>query len=250
MQDVEHPTSVTDFAVQTEVFSGPLELLIELIEKRKLLVNDISLATVTDDYIAHVAEMERNPLKETTRFVALASTLLLIKSKSLLPVLSLTSEEEESIEDLQDRLKQYQIFRDAGNIVADRFGKQIAYKKTYAPYSEPLFVTDKFTETDMLATAIQEVIAKLPKKEVRQKVRVRPVVSLEEMIDRLKQRVERQLRFGFKEFTGHSQEPTTVIVGFLAVLEMVKQGNVLVKQHARFSDIQIERESNQVPRYI
>lgn len=250
MQDVEHPTSVSDFAVQTEVFSGPLELLIELIEKRKLLVNDISLATVTDDYIAHVAEMERNPLKETTRFVALASTLLLIKSKSLLPVLTLTDEEEDSIEDLQERLKQYQIFRDAGKVLEASFGKNRSYKKTYAPYAEPLFVTDKFTETDALTAAITDVIKKLPKKEIKQKVRVRPVVSLDEMIDRLKHRVERQMRFGFKEFTGHSTERTTVIVGFLAVLEMVKQGNVLVKQPARFSDIQIERESNQVPRYI
>ena len=115
MQDVEHPQSLQSiFSVKTDVFEGPMELLIELIEKRKLLINDISLASVTDEYMQRVAIMEQNPLKETTQFVVLAATLLLIKSKSLLPILDLTPEEEESIEDLQYRLKQYAIFRKAG----------------------------------------------------------------------------------------------------------------------------------------
>jgi segregation and condensation protein A len=80
------------FSFKTEVFEGPLSLLIELIEKRKLLINDISLAAVTDEYMRRVAEMERSPLRETAEFIVLASTLLLIKSKSLLPILSLTEE--------------------------------------------------------------------------------------------------------------------------------------------------------------
>lgn len=242
-------TSVGNFSVQSEVYSGPLELLINLIEKRKLLINDISLASVTDDYMKHVAAMEQNPLRETTQFVVLASTLLLIKSKSLLPILSLTDEEEESIENLQDRLKLYQIYRNAGKIIEQVFGKQMCFDRTYIPHADPLFVTDKFTEKNPLTDAIKDVISKLPKKEVKQKVRVRQVVSLEEMIDRLHARIERQFKFGFKDFTGHSGERSTVIVGFLAVLEMVKQGKVMVRQAQHFDDIEIEKEGSGVPRY-
>src|ERR1700681_3762327 len=73
--------------VKTRVYEGPLDLLLELIEKRKLLINDISLATVTDEYIARINSMPEMPVGETAEFVALAATLLLIKSRSLLPML-------------------------------------------------------------------------------------------------------------------------------------------------------------------
>ena len=75
-------------SVKTAVYEGPLDLLLELIEKRKLLINDISLAAVTDEYIARVNAMQELPVGETAEFVALAATFLLIKSRSLLPALT------------------------------------------------------------------------------------------------------------------------------------------------------------------
>ena len=96
---------------------------------------------------------------------------------------------------------------------------------------------------------MRDVLANLPKKQEKPKVRVRTVVSLEEMIDRLRERIERQMTFKFRELTGSSAERSTVIVGFLAVLEMVKQGGILVRQSAQFTDIEIERESPSTPKY-
>jgi segregation and condensation protein A len=113
----------TAVAIKTETFEGPMELLIELVEKRKLLINDISLAKVTDEYMQTVRAMQELSLPHTSQFITLAATLLLIKSKSLLPVLNLTSEETASIEDLEERLKLYQIYRDAGIELQTRFGK-------------------------------------------------------------------------------------------------------------------------------
>lgn len=251
MEDVEHPQSqLGSFAVQTETYSGPLELLIDLIEKRKLLINDISLSTVTDDYMKHVALLEQNPLRETAQFVVLASTLLLIKSRSLLPVLDLTDKEEESVEELQNKLKRYQIYRNASRILGELFGKHISFERSDVPKTEPLFVTDRYTTTDSLHAALCDVVQKLPKKVVKPKVQVRKTISLEEMMDRLKDRIERQLTLKFKDFTGNSTEKSTVIVGFLAVLEMVKQGSVVVRQTTVFNEIEIEREGNNTPRYI
>jgi segregation and condensation protein A len=251
MQDVEHPqTTTTTFAIESEAYSGPLELLVELIERRKFLINDISLAAVTDDYIQHVAILEENPLRETTQFVVLASTLLLIKSKSLLPILELSENEEESVEDLQDRLKLYQLFRNVGKTLQQIYGHRVAYERNFIPSTDPIFITDRFTETDVLASAIQEVIQKLPRKVVAPKVKVKNTVSLEMMIDRLKNKIESQLRLRFNDFTGNNGERTTVIVGFLAVLEMVKQGHIIVSQTAHFKDIEIEREGGATPRYM
>lgn len=240
----------TQFSVRTEVFEGPMELLIELIEKRKLLINDISLAAVTDEYMRRVAEMEQSHLHETADFVVLAATLLLIKSRSLLPVLTLTEEEEESIEDLEERLKLYQIYRNAAKTIEEVFGKNTLYERQYTISKEPLFTTDAFTAIEPLRAAITEVIVRLPKKVEKPKVQVRKTVSLEEMMHRLQTRIERQMKFGFREFTGGSTERATVIVGFLAVLEMVKQGMVMVTQIQRYDDIEIEREGVETPRYI
>ena len=82
-----------EFSIRTEVFEGPLDLLLTLIEKRKFLVNDISLAAVTDDFIKYMNMGEEVLLSERAHFVLTAATLLLIKSKSLLPTLELTEEE-------------------------------------------------------------------------------------------------------------------------------------------------------------
>ena len=122
-----------DFAIKTAVFEGPLELLLELVDKRKLLINDISLATVTDEYVEYVSAMEEQSLPETARFIALAATLILIKSKSLLPILELTDEETEDIENLAERLKLYQLCRVAGLTLAKSFGSNLMYESTRKP---------------------------------------------------------------------------------------------------------------------
>ncbi len=249
--DVELPqiNTARPFAISTEVYSGPLDLLIDLIERRKLLVNDISLASVTDDYMRYVAAHEQSSLRDMAEFIVLAATLLLIKSRSLLPVLELTEAEEENIEQLEERLKRYQIFRNAGKLIEGIFGKRVSYEKRYIPDRAPLFMLDRYTTLPALHQAMGDVLINLPKKVEKPKVQVRKLISLEEMIDRLRERVERQFSLTFSELTAGSAERTTVIVGFLAVLEMVKQGNILVEQSVRCADIMIERERASTPKY-
>lgn len=237
------------FSIRTEVFEGPLDLLLDLVERRKLLINDISLAEVTDEYMRQVADMQEKSLPGTAQFVQLAATLLLIKSKSLLPVLELTEEEEDSIEDLEERLKLYQIFRNAGKTIADVFGTHVSHSRQFVPKSDPIFTTDTFTERDELKDAMYRVISELPKKEEKPKVRVRTVISLEDMMNRLQGRIEKQMRLTFGELLEGERERTTVVVGFLAILESVKQGSILVAQSSRFEDIEIERQSFSAPKY-
>lgn len=241
---------INSFAIKTEVFEGPLDLLLDLVEKRKLLINDISLANVTDEYIEHVSEMQQESLPGTAQFIQLAATLLLIKSKSLLPVLELTKDEEDSIEDLEERLKLYQIFRNAGKVIEDTFGKRISHERQFVAKSDPIFTTDKYTEKAELKAAMYRVLSELPKKPEKPKVRVKPIISLEEMIDRLTHRIENQMKLRFSELLNGEAEKTTVIVGFLAVLESVKQGSVLVGQTERFAEIEIERQGFNAPKYF
>lgn len=224
--------------------------MIELVEKRKLLINDISLASVTDEYMAHVSEMQEMSLPGTANFVALAATLLLIKSKSLLPVLELTEEEESSIEELQSRLRLYQIYKDAGSAILARFGQTVMAERQYSPMSNsPLFLIDKYCSLESLREAIQTVIQELPRKIESPKVQIKKIISLDEMIERLHERVESQLKLRFSDLIADAKERHTLIVGFLAVLESVKQGSVLVSQISRFEEIEIEYSKPSLPRY-
>jgi len=240
------------FSIKTEVFEGPLELLLELVEKRKLLINDISLASVTDEYMATVSAMQEKSLPHTAQFVQLAATLLLIKSKSLLPVLELTREEEESVDDLEERLKRYALYRSLGERIGEQFGAAVLHERQFVAEKKPLFVTDNFTTIKSLHAAIGEVLVNLPRKEVKPQVQVKQVISLDQMIDRLHKRIETQFKTRFSELVGDERERGTMIVGFLAILESVKQGSILVAQAERFHEIEIEKEgaSNNVPSYM
>lgn len=237
------------FAVKTGVFEGPMELLIELVEKRKLLINDISLAEVTDEYMKTVSEMQELSLPNTAQFITLAATLLLIKSKSLLPILELTSDEEESMQDLEERLKQYQIYRDVGLILQAEFDKKTLYAPEYTPPREPIFMPDNYCSHESLQEAMYRVLSNLPKNQKKPTAKVRSTISLEDMINKLKTRIEHQLHVTFKEIRKTESSHKNTIVGFLAILELFKQGNIIITQIGKFDDIRLELDQANTPRY-
>jgi chromatin segregation and condensation protein Rec8/ScpA/Scc1 (kleisin family) len=115
------------YTIKTSAFEGPLGLLLELIEKRKLFINDLSLATVTEDYLNYMNKLGGLSPAHISSFVFVASTLILIKSKSLLPNLALTAEEEGDIKNLEERLRLYEIFSRLSNHVKSSFGKRVIF---------------------------------------------------------------------------------------------------------------------------
>ncbi len=213
------------FTIKTQAFEGPLDVLLDLIEKRKLFISDISLAQVTDDFIAHIKRFENMPMDESAHFILIASTLLLIKSKSLLPQLALTEEEQGDIHDLETRLKIFKRIKEAGVEVTKLFGEEVIFAQSQAVRAKPVFAPDPSFTLERAALALRDLIGRLPKKERLPQLEVRKVVSLEEMIDTLTKRVTGALRMSFKEFTkAHAAERVDIIVSFLAMLELVKQG--------------------------
>jgi len=236
------------FHVKSGSYEGPLELLLDLIEKRKLLVNELSLSQVTDDYIAHIRLNDTFPVEDAANFIGIAATLLLIKSKSLLPTLELRDDEEEDVHDLSHRLKLYEKARSASRELSRIFGVRSMASRGDKKEG-PFFSPSRDLELEKLAHALsellknKEVIEKLPE------VRIRTLVSIEDMMDTLRERVERAMTLSFKDFTGTKTEKVEVIVSFLALLELVKQGSVKVSQYGDFNDIQITSSGTGVPRY-
>lgn len=239
------------YTVKTEVFEGPFDVLLSLIEKRKLYINDISLAEVSDDYIAYTKNLGEMQVGVAANFILIASTLILIKSKSLLPKLELSKEEQGDIEDLERRLKEYQKVKELSVHIRNIFGSQIIFPRSSVSSREPVFAPDKSMTSENIFLAIKNVIKALPKKEVIPQSVVKKVVSLEEVIDNLTTRIQTSLSMSFKEFAGvGKKQKVEVVVGFLAMLELVKQGVIDVAQEGSFNDISMESVEVGVPKYI
>ncbi|MGH7141312.1 MAG: segregation and condensation protein A [Minisyncoccia bacterium] len=238
------------FTITTPVFEGPLDLLLELIEKRKLLINDISLASVCDEYISRVEAMEELPLDESSDFVALAATLLLIKSRSLLPALALSEDETRDIKELEYRLAVYKIIKESACTVERIFGTQTMYAGE-PPEQGPLFVPDPELSVGRLHATIVRLIEEFPKLAPEPaQASVKKIISLEEMIEALGRRISSALKLSFREYAGFGKkEKQDIIVTFLALLELVKQGIIRAEQEAAFQDITLEHEGVERPMY-
>ena len=245
----EKATPSSSFVVRQEQFEGPLEVLLNLVEQRKLHISDVGLSRVTDDFLNYAKSFVDFPIAESAQFAYVASTLLLIKSKALLPQLSLSREEEESIEDLQNRLKLLQRFRALSVHVRRRFGQSPMHRPLERKVV-PVFAPPKEMTPFLLLQAVRAVLLSIPKPEVLAKVAIKKILSLEQMIENLRERVTSALRMSFREFSGsHKAERVNVIVGFLAMLELVKDGLIQVTQEERHGDIVMETGSVGTPRY-
>lgn len=252
-------TTEKPYKVKTASFEGPFALLLGLIEERKLHISDVSLAEVTEDYLKYVNRIQIDPTSvpdkynsELSNFIVVAATLILLKSKSLLPNLDLSNEEEGDINTLEERLRLYEIFNKLASNIKDKFGKKIIFPLSERKNDTLVFLPDsQITRESMMAFA-RETLGRIPKKTVLSEVEVKKVISIEEMIDRLTTKIQNALKMNFKDFampTGRQvgarvtrEEKVVVIVSFLAMLELVRQGILSVAQDNNFEDIIIEKQ--------
>jgi segregation and condensation protein A len=232
---------MTSFAFETSAFQGPLEVLLDLIESHKLSITEVSLSQVADGYLAYVEKLPELPLGETAQFVLVASTLLLIKSRSLLPTLDMTEEEKESVDELERRLARYAIIRNAAKLLRAQWGVAPLIPPQRAP-ARPARFSPGETTLETLRAAAQRLMHAFPKPAEMAKATVRPVLALEDVIVRLKKRLTDGFRTRWSELTKSASREDRVVY-FLAVLELVRGGHASVSQTDLFSDILIETES-------
>ena len=240
---------MTDFAISTEGYRGALEPLLRLIEERKMLVSDISLAEVCDAYLAYIERLPAMPMSETAQFVVIASTLLLIKSRSLLPEMEVTEEETQSIAELERRLAAYAQIRAATKLLRARWGNESLYGMRQVPSRPTVFAPGTLTLIAMVES-LKRILSAIPVPEALSERTVAPILALEDVIKDVRSRITSVLRTRFSDLTRHTKDRHEVIVYFLAVLELVRSGSASVVQEQLFSDITIEAENRQgVPRY-
>lgn len=240
------------YQIKTDAFEGPFHLLLSLIEERKFFINDLSLAQVTEDYLNYVNKIQLDDslpkdrqASEISSFIVVAATLILIKSKSLLPDLNLTSEEESDISNLEERLKLYELYTKLSKNIKEMFGKKMIFAPLERKNEVLVFLPDEQITKESMMTFARDALGRIPKKIILPEVEVKKVMSIEEMISKLTERIEKTLQMNFKDFAGNAktkEEKIVVIIGFLAMLELVRQGILHAVQDGSFEDIIIKKQ--------
>ncbi len=229
------------FTVQTQDFQGPLDKLLGLVRKEELSINQISLAKVTGDFLQYVNHLKsEGDVSESTLadFLVIASKLILIKSKVLIPALELEEEEEEDIEELQIQLKLYKQIKKAEDNIENNWSKKPkTATREFLSGNETIFSPGKITTDDMI-NALSSVIKEIKKFKPVQKIR-KEVINLKDKIKDIMSRVTHQPT-GFKKFF-QSGSKSEVVVIFLAVLHLFRDEKIEFQQEERFGEIHIKK---------
>lgn len=240
--------------VKLEVFEGPLDLLLHLIDKNKIDIYDIPIVTITDQYLEYVNAMEREDLNVVSEFLVMAATLIDIKSRMLLPKqVNEDGEEEDPRDELVNKLLEYKMYKYMSLELRDReldAGRSL-YKKPTIPdevvkYEAPIDL-DAMLE-DITLVKLNEIFMSVMK---RQDDKVDPIrskfgniekeeVSLTDKMDYVRNYAREHKRFSFKQLLLKQSSKMHVIVSFLAILEMMKMGDIVISQENIFDDILIE----------
>ncbi len=230
------------FAIKQEKFEGPLAMLLALIEREKLAIAEISLAAVADDYLVYVRGLVSPDPEELAEFLVVAAHLMLIKSRSLLPSLTVPAEEEASLDDLEHRLALLQMMRDASRALrgVEQKGLRIASREAYAGLA-PVFYPPPSLGAATLADVFAAVVALIPKPEKLAEEKLKRIVSLEAKISHIRGILQDMVERRFSEIVAGAKERVDVVVSFLALLELARQKFVDLRQDAHFAEIMIKK---------
>jgi segregation and condensation protein A len=231
------------YEVRLDVFEGPIELLLHLITRQRVDIYDVSLATITDEYLKAVVAMENLDLEGATGFLVVAATLLELKSARLLP--SAGGGEGESLLEERDlllaRLVECATYREAGAWLAaelarghDFHGRAVTLEEPFVEVAPDLLAN---TTLDHLGRAAGALLAPRPAP-VLDVSHVAPLTaSVADAIMEVAARLKVDSRVSFEELCGRSTERIEVVVRFLALLELFKAGAIDLQQTDRFGTI-------------
>ena len=240
--------------VKLEVFEGPLDLLLHLIEKNKIDIYDIPIVEITDQYMEYIHAMEREDLGIMSEFMVMAATLLDIKCKMLLPKeVNDEGEEEDPRAELVEKLLEYKMYKFMSYELKDKMddAANVFFKEPTLP-DEVLQYREPVDPKELLAGLTLEKLNAIYKSIIRrQEDKVDPIrsrfgriekeeVSLSDKMLEMKEFAKTHRKFSFKDLLKKQCSKVQVIVTFLSVLELIKMGHIHVVQEEIFDDIQID----------
>ena len=238
-------------SVKLEAFEGPLDLLLHLIDKNKIDIYDIPIVEITNQYMEYIRAMQEKDLNIMSEFLLMAATLLDIKCRMLLPVeVNEEGEEEDPRQELVEKLLQYKMYKYMSYELKDRQldGERLWFKEETMPdevkdFKEPVDL-DALLEGVTLSK-LHAVFQDVMKKQYNKIDPVRSVfgkiekeeVTVEEKMDYLQEYIQNHKQFRFRELLQKQSSKIQLVVTFLAILELMKTGMIVVEQEKTFDEI-------------
>lgn len=227
--------------VRTPVFEGPLELLLALVEREEVDVFKVSLSHVTDAYLAEIAAREVPDAQEMAEFLWMAARLLLLKSIRLLPGEAPTEEEADLLgweDEVRQRLEEYRAYKEIAGELLER-----AQQETFAFPPPPRTIEvggqEEPLDVDLLVVAFNSVLARIPPRTVVVQGRT---WTLQEKLDLITERLTRG-PIELVDLILESVDRLEAVVTFVAVLELLRRGEITIRQKERFGSIRVEARS-------
>ena len=239
--------------VKLQVFEGPLDLLLHLIDKNKVDIYDIPIVEITNQYMEYIRAMEEKDLNIMSEFLLMAATLLDIKCKMLLPKeVNEEGEETDPRAELVEQLLQYKMYKYMSFELKDRQldGERLMFKDPTIPdevkaYQEPVDLDALLDGVTMsrLSAIFKDVMKKQhdkidPVRSTFGKIE-KEEVTVDDKLEYLKDYIVSHKKFSFRDILKNQKSKMQIVVTFLAILEMMKMGTITVEQENTFDDIMI-----------
>ena len=237
--------------VKIENFEGPLDLLLHLIDVNKFNIFDIPIVEITEQYLEFVRNMETKDLDVMSEFLVMAATLLEIKAKMLLPVeVDEDGEEIDPREELVQKLLEYKMYKYMSYELKDRMqdAAKAMYKQSTIPDEVESYIEPVDLEKLLGNLTLQKLNDIFQSVMKRQNEKIDPVrskfgkiekeeVSLEDKLDFVESYAKEHGTFSFKKLLEGQKSKMQIVVTFLAILELMKMGKIVIKQEDTFADI-------------
>ena len=235
---------MTEYRVELPVFSGPLDLLLHLIEREELDITAVSLSVVTGQYLAQVRSLRDDQIEGLIDFISVGARLVLIKSRVLLPrPISLPSDdevEEDPAEALLRQLVAYRRFKNAARWLDDRQRNGL---RTYLRVAPPPRLDGQLdlsgVDVQSLTAALERVLARQESKDDSLTVARSPEITIDGQLDKLRERLGSGRPFLFADALRNPRDRTEVAVTLLALLELIKQREAQAQQDRLFGPIEV-----------
>ena len=234
-------------SVTLEVFEGPLDLLLYLIEKNKIDIYDIPIVVITEQYLDYIKKMQTEDMNVMSEFLVMAATLLDIKCRMLLPKeVNEEGEEEDPRAELVQKLLEYKMYkymayelRDKQVDAAKSWYKKPMLPKEVADYQYPIDYEELLGGLSLSKAVMRRQEEKIDPIRSRFGKIEKDEINLEEKQVYIEEYVKNHKRFSFRNLLEKQGSKMEVIVTFMAVLEMMKQGIISIEQEDTFADIVI-----------
>lgn len=239
---------MTSYSIQLPVYEGPLDLLLDLIERAELDITKVALAQVTGQYLAHLHNLSEPQIADLSSFLVIAARLLQIKSEALLPRPPVRAPGEEDPGDaLARQLIEYKRFKEVASLLALRqeAGLRTYLRRAPPPKAEAKLDLEGLTMGE-LRQALVEALENAPEEPAPPEVEP-PRVRLRDKIRLIVDSLRRAGRTDFRHLLGRARSRLEVIVSFLAILELIKQRQIRARQEDLFGEIEIEPGSSWDP---